>query len=190
MSDDIDFETLFQGLNKNQVLEVVEALKKKPKKETASNIDPAVFEKLGNFPKWNPGDGPAPYVFADRPAGHRCAWACNWIAATPGVPLTVTPADWGLADPGRMTEAQLVAELEDNFFDLLIAAQPFGGVGMEHQFSATMNIRLELLNGANHLIQTLLKGYRENYGRNRNYINPLNIPVGKLVRSPRRPGWA
>lgn len=63
--------------------------------------------KIGNFRMWNEGDGPAPYVFSDMPAGSRCAWTCVWNTRA-GL---VLPNAWGAID--RMTPEEVKAELED-----------------------------------------------------------------------------
>src|SRR5262245_59062878 len=129
-----------------------------------TNIDPAVFSKLGGFQEWHEGDGPAPYVFANKPAGHRAAWSCLWVCHKVGqhAPLLVTPSDRGLADPVRMTPEQIAAELQDNFYELLLSAQPFGGAGMENLFAASFDIHVTLKNGVTEITRNLLTNFRTN----------------------------
>jgi len=34
---------------------------------------------LLHAPEWKPKDGPAPYVYSDKPAGSRCLWTTRWL---------------------------------------------------------------------------------------------------------------
>lgn len=146
-------------------------------------------EKLGKFPEWTDSDGPTPYVFRSRLAGHRCAWACHWVAAgAEGRSQIVTPSDWGFFDIADMTPEQVAAELEDNLYQMLILAQPWRGAGMEGQISATLGLQVRLLNGVNGFVRELLASFRGKYGAERIYLNPLNVPTGRNI-TMRRPGW-
>jgi hypothetical protein len=74
------------------------------------------------MPKWTKKDGPAPFVYADKPPGHRCAWTCTWIlppvkegsyAGSYGG-KQITPASWGPCTvPENMSVEALKAELAD-----------------------------------------------------------------------------
>jgi hypothetical protein len=87
-----------------------------------------------------------------------------------------------------MTEAEIAAELSDFIFHLLLETEPMKGTGMERLYSASVDIDVRLKNGANDLIQQLLRNFREGYPRLRSYINEWNPPA-QSYRINRRPGW-
>jgi len=155
------------------------------------NIDERVFEKLGAFPKWTEADGPAPYVFADRPAGQRCAWSCHWVVQNPNHKNAqiVTPEDWGLVDPGKMTPAQVEAELQDLIYDTLLAAQPFRGTGQERAIASSLELKVKIPNGITSIIFTMLANFRQSYNGDRTYASPYNPPQAGVRKHTQRPGW-
>ena len=141
---------------------------------------------LGNFPKWTPGDGPAPFVYSNRPPGQRCAWSCYWRTASPQSEQgrLVTPADWGYADPMKMTDAQICAELEDYLYGTIWA----GFQGLTRAGYAVL-LSVELSQGSRELVQNDIAHIRQTYPAQRNYINPFDPPTGKRFFIHKRPGW-
>jgi len=126
-----------------------------------------VPEKLTNFPEWHEGDGPVPYVFNDKPGGHRCGWSCKW-ATRDGV---VKPEDWIILE--NMSREQLLAELGD-----VVAREPtIEGLGLYHwQEGKSFAIKP---------VEDFLRIARVSY---REYLYAANPPK-KVFRNIQRPGW-
>lgn len=73
----------------------------------ADRLTPRYPRVLDFLPPWEEGDGPAQYVYSNRPLGARCAWSCNWT-----LPEGRLSAD-DMQPLETATPAQLLAELAD-----------------------------------------------------------------------------
>jgi hypothetical protein len=182
------------GLNETDALELAGKIIASPKsihqKENGKMTNLTPPDKLGNFPIWTPGkDGNVPWVFADRPAGHRCAWSCLWNTRNPdneSRAVVIGPQDWG-ATFGNMSGEQIAAELADNFVHDLLSRMPFGGIGQEVQFTNSLALTVEVLSIASPMVEQMLMTYRQSY-QYRSYISPYD-PPRNVIKNNRRPGW-
>lgn len=148
------------------------------------------------LPKWEPGDGPAPYVWKSLPRGHRCAWTCHWVVrgldrefATPNGPQVlkttalITPLQWAGCSPEDMTAEQIIAELQDHLDQ--------GGFHAQEAYRticAFADNDMAVLYEVEKLIRRVRETYQE-------FEAGLNVPDPQVyrqsgLRAQHRPGWA